>query len=303
MATMVALGHLKGLTEIPSVERFFLPFMGAAVPTFFVISAFLFWRKPIIPSIWKYCSRLLLLYVGWHIVYSPIKIHQYAMGNSGGVISFTKDFLCGYSLSGGWFVASLIWGMLLLYVLKRCKVPDWTIVVAAIFTYVFVYMHDLFDSAILNSAYSRIQYILNNRIIYSPFVSFPWIVLGYVLGRTKAIIKMERCKYGRLLAGFIGLCSMCIGMAYPHYWYLPTITLTWSLFMFFYMQEIKEWALWKYLRNYSIIVFFVHFFFMRFIFEPKVLSFVTFYVLSILIAMAVVFLSGKRYFNILRKLY
>ena len=41
MAMMVALGHLKGLVDLPSVEKFFLPFMGAAVPTFFVISSFL----------------------------------------------------------------------------------------------------------------------------------------------------------------------------------------------------------------------------------------------------------------------
>lgn len=95
MAMMVALGHLKGLDELPSVEKFFLPFMGAAVPTFFVISSFLFWRKKNIPSIEKYCYRLLVLYLGWHIFYSPIKFHQYVMGNSGGGNNLYKRLLFG----------------------------------------------------------------------------------------------------------------------------------------------------------------------------------------------------------------
>lgn len=47
MAMMVALGHLKGLVELPSVEKFFLPFMGAAVPTFLLFLHFYFGGRKI----------------------------------------------------------------------------------------------------------------------------------------------------------------------------------------------------------------------------------------------------------------
>lgn len=86
-------------------------------------------------------------------------------------------------------------------------------------------------------------------------------------------------------------------------WYLPTIPLTLSIFIYCYRLNLPESPVCKYLRNYSIILFFVHFFFIRFIFEPKLLSFVVFYVASISIAMMFVYLSEKRHFKILNKLY
>lgn len=304
MAMMVALGHLKGLDELPSVEFFFLPFMGAAVPKFFVISSFLFWRKKNIPSIEKYCYRLLVLYLGWHIFYSPIKFHQYVMCNSGGVITFIKDFFLGYSLSGGWFVASLIWGMLLLYILKKCKIHDVIVIMVAAFSYMFVYMHEVIGSGIINSFYVNIQYFLNNKLFYSPFVSFPWIVLGYMMSKTKVISLFEKNnKTANKIVVLVGICSMIVDMVYPDYWYFPTITLTWSLFMYFYMLEVAESSIWKYLRNYSIIIFFVHFFFLRFMFEPNIVSFIVYYTASLAIAIVMVYLSNKNKFKILRKLY
>lgn len=303
MATMVALGHLKGLVELPNIEKFFLPFMGAAVPTFFVISAFLFWRKQVTPPCKKYCFRLLVLYICWHIVYSPLIIHKYVMGNSDGNFAFLRDFIFGYSLSGGWFVASLIWGMLLIYLLKKCKVHDLIIVLIAILSYLFVYMHEIFNNILLDSFYTNIQYVLNDKLIYSPFVSFPWVVMGYIMSKSDVIMYLEKNKIGNKIVVLIGISSMLLDMIYPDYWYLPTIPLTLSIFIYCYRLNLPESSICKYLRNYSIILFFVHFFFIRFIFEPKLLSFVVFYVASISIAMMIVYLSEKRHFKILNKLY
>lgn len=86
-------------------------------------------------------------------------------------------------------------------------------------------------------------------------------------------------------------------------WYLPTIPLMLSIFIYCYRLNLPESQICKYLRNYSIILFFVQFFFIRFIFEPELLSFVVFYVASISIAMMIVYLSEKRHFKILNKLY
>lgn len=73
--------------------------------------------------------------------------------------------------------------------------------------------------------------------------------------------------------------------------------------MYFYMLEVAESSIWKYLRNYSIIIFFVHFFFLRFMFEPNIVSFIVYYTASLAIAIVMVYLSNKNKFKILRKLY
>lgn len=103
-----------------------LNFQSLAVPIFFVISGLLFFQKiSHSPNpnndLWIYEKRLLILYLIWSIIMSPITLryHNYLNYGFRGFAFWVKDFFFDYTFLASWFFGALLVGMPIVYSIRN----------------------------------------------------------------------------------------------------------------------------------------------------------------------------------------
>lgn len=116
---------LRGVLRYPPILQYLiLPIEGLAVPTFFLISAFLFFSKlrkqsNQIQSLVHYEKRLLVLYGFWTIVWMPIILMQRTEYRQGsifhGIYLIIKDFFLKDTFDASRFFVALLIGVPIIY--------------------------------------------------------------------------------------------------------------------------------------------------------------------------------------------
>lgn len=132
MSLLIVAVHSEAVNDIPIVYEVTNPIINSAVPMFFVVSAFLLFRKMRQSQLTfhqergimlHFTWRLILLYVFWMVVQLPLVIHTrhyLSMSFFEFIYNFLLDIAFRSTFHGAWFFSALVVGTWLIYLLAKC---------------------------------------------------------------------------------------------------------------------------------------------------------------------------------------
>lgn len=235
------------------------PIESLAVPTFFVISSFLFFRKTRYAEsqsglVLHFMKRLCILYLFWCVVWSPIIYIQkdYLHPMTALVpLYIVKDFFFGNMFDASWFLGALLVGVPMVWGLSRVFKRDFLVLIIPLLVYLYLqYVKDL-------PSEWRAPY----EWYYSfkdPHLAFPggllWIAIGYMMANKKVIVLMEKIR--NLWAWIAALSFLVMTFFIP---VLPVILSVVALFVAAYTWQLPEHPqLYRRFRTYSILFYVIH---------------------------------------------
>lgn len=261
MAFLIVDIHIQGyLFAPPYLQNYVIhPVEGMAVPTFFVISSFLFFRKARhaegqLGLVLHFLKRLCILYLFWCLVWSPIIYIQKDYFHPMTVLVplyIVRDFFFGNMFDASWFLGALLVGVPMVWGLSRLLKKDALVMIIPLGVYLYLqYVKNLpMEWASPYYWYSEFK---------DPNLAFPggllWIAIGYVMANKKVIVWMEKVK--NCWAWIAALLFLALTFFIP---IVPRILCVASLFVAAYTWQLPEHSqLYRRFRTYSILFYVIH---------------------------------------------
>lgn len=182
-----------------------------AVPTFFILSSFFFFRKvregnkdDKVQALRYYECRLAKLYLFWVIALSPIILYcwhpEYLTSSYFAVFLFIKNFLFGYEFGASWFFGALLIGVPIIFAIRNISNGMIALLMSLV---VYIYLYVDIDRKLLCELYTN--------ILRDPKLSFPsgllWISLGATMSNEKVVEIIRGSKLSILISGGRFRCS------------------------------------------------------------------------------------------------
>lgn len=232
-----------------------------AVPVFFIISSYLFFRgyfRSISPNrswggerLWHFSKRLLILYLFWFVVWLPwvIKekelLHHTIWENVGILI---HDFFFSYTFHGSWFLSGLLIAVFVVWLLNIAKLKFFIIPMA-------LFCYGLLSGWYLRDFYVFLQGLFRPELSLTFICALIWVSAGFFLALPSVENFYEQMHRKNLV------------LIYSFFYLFETITdfrhlgliSVPILFIIFHNWEIPKREIYKTLRNASIIIYIVHF--------------------------------------------
>lgn len=244
-------------TLYPSYSTFEDILSHGAVPTFFVISGFLFGRNYLPSSrevrsaiATKYLKRLLLLYAVWALVYSVIDfcflIHEPNTGTK--LLLLVKDFICTGQFSCSWhlwYVHVLIVVVFLFHVLSRAGLRMWHLLLFSFLLYAIgKYING--SSSVFAQTYLDIFYSTENSF----FFASSYVALGMCL--SSFYNRLHNFVYVGLLVS--GICFCLLNL--PFFYHLSSVGIVGILVRWSHKENSISLANW--MRRSSTFIYVAH---------------------------------------------
>lgn len=232
-----------------------------AVPFFFITSGFLLEKKcdgsNDTAVIGKQMNKILRMYLIWTLIYTPLEIvHAFSSGTSliKEILLYFRDMVFvgeHYNSWPLWYLLSTIYGLALIYYVKKKKLSAKGLLVISI---VFMMISFGIDSFVSIDNLSGVLFVSqklikltigNGRILQGLF----FISLGMLLSeKSNAFLSTLLFVFGFigncLLDGFIGSIFLTISAV--------------GLFGIIKNIKLSNTAIWKHLREYSTIIYLIH---------------------------------------------
>lgn len=235
-----------------------------AVPTFFVISGFLLWRKEVDKNrVWRQAKRLFKLYVIWCIIYLPLQIKS-IMSMSERVVECVFIYTQRFFFDGGfyhlWFLPALIFSLIFVYYLEK-KLPKLSLplVIGLYIVGVLVDTYIRFIPALQLIFVPYKQLFLTTRNGF--FCGSVFVLLGKKLAEKKDI---KICKFKNLILWGISAVFLLVIESYivkdnsVVNMYFSNIMLAPILVVIAIKLSKKGNKIFSFFRNISTILFCVH---------------------------------------------
>lgn len=261
MALLVVAIHSEAVNDISVVNEVTLPLINCAVPVFFVISAYLVFRKirteEISPnrSLVHFTKRLILLYTFWMVVQMPLVLHTrhyWEMDFVEFVHNFLLDITLRSTFHGAWFLSALVVGVWMIYIVSKVAGDKVIWIIPFLLTMYVYHAHEL------PVEYQGIWNWYNDCIV-NPQNSFPvslfWISLGYIMANPKVTGILKKRETGYVLMVFIA--AWIVSIFRIDLRFLMVI----SLFVASFNLELEYKPVYKFMRQSSILIFILHFVF------------------------------------------
>mgnify|MGYP003230670508 FL=1 len=203
MAFLIVDIHVHGSILCPPIllTNVVYPIESLAVPTFFVISSFLFFRKARYEEkqhglVLHFLKRLCILYLFWCAIWSPIIYIQKDYFHPMSVwipLYIVRDFLFGSMFDASWFLGALLVGVPLVTLLMK-SANEWLGMIVCFTVYLFVTSNHIFPEQwmVINEWYKQ------NVCHGGMWLSFPsgllWIAIGYLMANKDVITSMEKIR-------------------------------------------------------------------------------------------------------------
>lgn len=262
MAFLIVDIHIHGSIITPILREYIIqPLESLAVPTFFVISSFLFFRKARYEEkqlglVLHFVKRLCLLYLFWCVVWSPIIYIQKNYFHPMSVwapLYLVRDFFFGSMFDASWFLGALLIGVpLVTLIMKVAK--EWIGLMICFVAYQFATSgHFLPDNFLVVNEWYK-QYVGIDGV----WLSFPsgllWIAIGYAMANKKIIAGMENVR--NCWAWIAALLLFVLTFYVP---VVPNILCVVALFVAAYTWLLPEHPqLYRKFRTYSIHFYVIH---------------------------------------------
>ena len=232
-----------------------------AVPLFFVISSFLFFRKAryaeqLSGVLLHFVKRLAILYLFWCVVWIPIIYIQkdYFHPMSAWIpIYLVRDFFFGSMFDASWFLGALLVGVPLVTLLMKYT-KEWVGIIVCFIAYQFAT-----SSNLLPDGFFRVNEWYQKYVgVDGMWLSFPsrllWIAMGYVLANKSVIEWMAKVR--NVWAWMTALLFFVLAFFIP---IVPMILCVAALFIAAYTWQLPEHPQWyRRFRTYSILFYVIH---------------------------------------------
>ncbi|WP_323815795.1 acyltransferase family protein [Cellvibrio sp. NN19] len=271
MALMVVGIHAEIFKDISLVLSYFTAYgvFRIAVPVFLLINGFYFFQTLNENKTTVWFKRLIILYLFWMLVYSPIWFHPPDLSLPT-IAKLIAQVLLGYFHL--WYIAGAIGAALLLFIFRNCNTP--TLVALITITYLmgvaiqYAGNYHLFDNSQLDSL-ANIPFVHRNAV----FFSFPLFCLGFLIRKYNI---HKRVSFNAALAWcFVGVLLLLLEI-YLNYRatnrdggfdnYLSLIVVCPAIFIVF--MQINLLSNTKSIALYATAIFFVHPLFLLPLVEP-----------------------------------
>lgn len=261
MALFIVDSHVKGyLITSPIVQNYVIhPIESLAVPTFFVISSFLFFRKARYAEyqmnlVWHFMKRLCILYLFWCVVWSPIIYLQKEYFHPITIwvpFYIIRDFFFGSMFDASWFLGALLVGVPVVCGLGRLLKKDVLVISVSLFVFLVLHNIEKFPEE------WRFFFEWYNTFEL-PQLSFwgglLWIALGYVLANKSVVARMKGVR--NEVAWVAVLLFLILSFFIP---IVPKILCVVALFVAAYTWQLPEHPqLYRRFRTYSILFYVIH---------------------------------------------
>lgn len=251
LAILIVSGHCRLFEEFPTIYQWWGHIDAVAVPLFFAISSFLFFRKvysmPLEEDtnrvLYKSIKRLAILFVIWYVLMLPMTYFKFFSVATLKETIFAIFFSCCFN--GYWFIkALLINTVIVFYFRRKNSLVICTIIAAALYFY-----------CSFNYIFHYNSYIVSLR----PYYSFFYHLLPFCLGAWLAKIRDYKIPNIAFILMWIMALLLC------HYkWMDPVYRIVSVLFIFpvFARMRIEHLSpsTLKNLRYTSTILYMVQFF-------------------------------------------
>lgn len=270
MALAVVAIHVKPFERSGLLSAVFKPWMAAAVPVFFLISAFLLFRKmeriklndKVRGGGNQWVTIIRILYLVWFVLDSPYIIANKGYFTSYGALEtlggFIKDLFLGSTFPGSWFLSALIVSVVLVYGSSQLVGKNVTFIISIIISMYVMSQNWLPES--LHGLYDWYAAHVRKEVNCSFPFALVWVSMGQVMATEKAVNRIESIdKKGRLAlclmtgAAYFAMTVMASGAWYLNYILVP-------LFMMLGLTaQVTPSETSKFLRETSILLFLFHF--------------------------------------------
>lgn len=271
MAILVIMLHRKPFPADMEFANFLLSnvLCHTGVPFFFMVSSFLFFRNidPRKPeskgALWKTEKRLIILYVIWSVIYLPCVFVKSFTGHYdeitpgallGQLLIWVKDFFINYSFLHLWYINSLIFTVLLIFLLMK---KFSTKIITAVF--VLLAPVSLFAVEVF-----QLRDFLPNLIVQLFVVSGCCVALGAMTAKCDISLVYKK-KWVCLIFSLIILITLGTIRYFKQTNFMFAITQFFTYVVAFFIfiiclsADIKPSGSNITLRNYSTLIYFSHF--------------------------------------------
>lgn len=328
MALCIVAIHARPFEDTPELSVYFAPFLGSAVPIFFILSSFFLFRK-LNTNGYQYAilgnwlKRVCCLYLFWLIVNLPFVIHdrlQWASESFGTVVWYAiRDLLFSHTFGGSWFLSALVFGVCLAFLTgklfkNRHIIYPMLVIIASILFLFFNFRENL--PLWVNDVYGWISTNIRDEVALTPLMGVLWCNVGCVLASDncmKLLKRLKDLKYGAYipLLGLIVCYVLYLSNSKDDTHCILNLGLVLLFFTLGYCIKLPESTVYKTLRNYSILFYFQHFIWLN-VYGHFVASKVSigggykYLIIIVLCAISstlIIILSEKKYFKWLKYSY
>lgn len=298
MALLIVAGHCSLFVECPDLYDAFAHVTEIAVPTFFAISAFLFFSKlEAAPTesdiLFKHTIRRLLFFFAiWYILMLPYSIPHFFMKANIKELLYVIPFGCAFS--GYWFIKALIFNTVILYLCRGKK----CLIICAILS-LLVYLWGGYDY-IYGSLAQKLH----------PYYTFYYHTIAFSIGALMARYQCLLPKNNILLV--IALALVFVASFIPDIRVLSKIIYPFLLICLFLSIKNGNMDVCKKMRGMSILYYTMHFgliFFYNYLFESheifsnSIIRYIIIVLLLTLISLIILYLEKRKAFSFLKYLH
>lgn len=260
LAVMIVMLHTYAIPDV------LYPLLTVAVPIFFMISSYLFWKKlhdieSIPKAVCKFVKRDLSLYLFWIVVMIiPIVfINRWFMDGVSPlsqIVLIVRDFLFWEIFPASWFLMALPLGMLIISLLVyKFKLSNRLLFILSFVTFSVCWLEGFVDvnsdiSSLLSPIKTVIPY-LSNSFISSLF----WIVIGKLIADSN--LASTKTPYVPWLIPLFAILLILEGRSYSGN-YITTALLSISIFIFVLQINENKKKDFRWCRKASIIIYCSH---------------------------------------------
>lgn len=282
-----------------------------AVPFFMVVTGYFYFNNPNYDKLIKIIKNLLSLWLIWMVIYIPNAIiHIQGMGIHQIVHSLIWSII-GDSVffDGSWYLPAAAFGIWITDYFRRHNKMRICILIAVILLFI----------GCSSSSYHQINLGIISKIHWA--TSFPmgtiWMTLAFYISKYQIDIKKYLRWPGWIIVAILltivehyitmkfGFCKLASRS--DMYFTLPISIIILFAFIFNHPNyQSKQKTLW--LRNFATLLFFTQFYvitFAQIIMHSKlnIFNFLFVLIISSLISIIIIWISNKRYFNFLKRIY
>lgn len=299
MALLIVAGHCELFVEWLNLYDAFAHVTEIAVPTFFAISAYLFFRKlEAAPEesniIFKHSMRrLLIFFVIWYLLMLPYSIPNFYMKANIKEILFVIPFGCAFG--GYWFIKALIINTVILFLCRGKK----SLIICA-FISLMIYLWGGYDYM-----YGTLTHKLH------PYYTFYYHTIAFTIG---ALMARYQCLVPKINNTILIIAVVLIFWAsfFPNIRVLSKIMYPLFLINIFLNVKNGDIDACKKMRGMSILYYTMHFGFIFLynylfqiheLFSNSIIRYIIIVMLITIFSLTILYLEEKEHFAFLKYLH
>ncbi len=199
-----------------------VPHLRVAVPLFFMISSFLFFRgKADKPALKKYILRNVQLYVVWFLILIPFTVYARSEWFHNGIIKgcliFFRELLFGSTFKGSWYISASVLSVLAIYALSK-KIGTVFIVLISSVLYLCCSLVSNYEGLVCNT-FAKPLCDISRNLFGGMEKSFFMAMLPMSLGKAFAEKEQGRLaiqKTGSAIWALVGVVLFSMGLLLEH---------------------------------------------------------------------------------------